>query len=62
MEGRVESRIKLKISSSDTMSNYQISQKIKLLGSGEFNHNSNSTLSNAMDNIFQPTVKLISSY
>ena len=38
MGGRVKPRIEFKISCSDTMLNYGLSQKLKLLGNGEFNH------------------------
>ena len=38
MGGRVKSGIKLKIFFSDTMLNYRLSQKFKLLGNDEFNH------------------------
>ena len=38
MEGRVKLRIELKIFYSDTILNYRLSQKFKLLGDGEFNH------------------------
>ena len=38
MGGRVKLGIELKISYSDTMWNYRLSQKFKLLGNGEFNH------------------------
>ena len=38
MEGRVKLRIELKIFYSDTILNYRLSQKLKLLGDGEFNH------------------------
>jgi len=34
----VESRFKLKATFSDAMINYELSQKLKLKGSGEFNH------------------------
>ena len=33
-----KTRIKLRTSCSNTMLNYQLSQKLKLLGNGEFNH------------------------
>ena len=38
MGRRVKTGIKLRISCSDTMFNYRLSQKLKLLGYGEFNH------------------------
>ena len=38
MEGRVKLEIELRISCSDTMLNYRLSQKLKLLGNCEFNH------------------------
>ena len=38
MEGRVKLGIELKISYSDTMLNYRLSQKFKMLGNSEFNH------------------------
>jgi len=39
MGGRVEKTgIELRTSCSDTMLNYQLSQKLKLLGYGKFNH------------------------
>ena len=38
MGDRVKPRIELKISYYDTMLNYRLSQKLKLLGNGEFNH------------------------
>ena len=38
MGGRVKLEIELRISCSDTMLNYRLSQKLKLLGNGEFNH------------------------
>ena len=38
MGRRVKTGIKLRISCSDTMLNYRLSQKLKLLGYGEFNH------------------------
>ena len=38
MGGTVKTGIKLKISYSDTILNYQLSQKLKLLGNDEFNH------------------------
>jgi hypothetical protein len=41
MEGRVESGFELGITCSDTMRNYRLSQKLKLLGYGEFNHLTN---------------------
>ena len=41
MGGRVESGFELGITCSDTMRNYQLSQKLKLLGYGEFNHLTN---------------------
>lgn len=34
----MESRFKLKATCSDAMINYELSQKLKLKGSGEFNH------------------------
>ena len=50
MEGRVKPGIELKISYSDTMLNYRLSQKLKLLGNCEFNHlthKSNNNFTNA---------------
>ena len=41
MGGRVEIGFELKISCFDTMINYHLSQKFKLLGNYEFNHYSN---------------------
>ena len=41
MGGRVESSFELGITCSDTMKNYRLSQKLKLLGYGEFNHLTN---------------------
>jgi hypothetical protein len=41
MGGRVELEFKLGIIYSDTMRNYRFSQKLKLLGYGEFNHLTN---------------------
>ena len=38
MGGRVETRIKFRISYSDIMIKYRFPQKVKLLGYGEFNH------------------------
>ena len=38
MGGRVKVRIELMISCFDIMLNYRLSQKLKLLGNGEFNH------------------------
>ena len=38
MEGRVKPGIELKISCSNTVLNYRLSQKFKLLGNDEFNH------------------------
>ena len=38
MRGRVKLGIELRISCSDTMLNYWLSQKLKLLGNDEFNH------------------------
>ena len=38
MGGRVELGFELGITCSDTMRNYQFSQKLKLLGYDEFNH------------------------
>ena len=38
MGDRVKPRIELRISCSDTILNYRFSQKLKLLGNGEFNH------------------------
>ena len=38
MGGRVKQGIELRISCSDIMLNYKLSQKFKLLGNGEFNH------------------------
>ena len=38
MGGRVETSITLRIPYSDAMLIYQLSQKLKLLGNGEFNH------------------------
>ena len=38
MEGRVKPGIELRISYFDTMLNYRLSQKVKLLGNDEFNH------------------------
>ena len=38
MGGRVKPGIELKIFCSDTILNYQLSQKFKLLGNDEFNH------------------------
>ena len=38
MGGRVKPGIELKISCSNTMLNYRLSQKLKLLGNSEFNH------------------------
>jgi len=38
MGGRVKPKIKLRISYSNTMLNYQFSQKFKLLENNEFNH------------------------
>ena len=38
MGGRAKIGIELKISCSDTMLNYRLSQKFKLLGNDEFNH------------------------
>ena len=38
MGGGVKPGIKLKISCSDTILNYRLSQKLKLLGNDEFNH------------------------
>ena len=38
MEGRVKQGIELRISCSDIMLNYKLSQKFKLLGNCEFNH------------------------
>ena len=38
MRDRVKPGIELRISYSDTMLNYRFSQKLKLLGNGEFNH------------------------
>ena len=38
MGGRVKLGIELGISCSDTMLNYRMSQKLKLLGNGEFNY------------------------
>ena len=38
MGGRVKLGIELRIPCSDTMLNYWLSQKLKLLGNGEFNH------------------------
>ena len=38
MGGRVKPGIDLRISYSDTMLNYQLSQKLKLLRNDEFNH------------------------
>ena len=38
MRGREKTGIELRISYSDTMFNYQLSQKFKLLGYGKFNH------------------------
>ena len=35
---RVEARFKLKTTCSDTMIYYRLSQRLKLLGNGEFNH------------------------
>jgi hypothetical protein len=34
----VESRFELGIKCSNTMRNYQLSQKLKLLGNGKYNH------------------------
>ena len=38
MGGRVKQGIELRISCSDIMLNYKLSQKFKLLGNSEFNH------------------------
>ena len=38
MRGRVKPMIELMIFCFDTMLNYRLSQKFKLLGNGEFNH------------------------
>ncbi len=39
MRGRVKSGFELEITCfNDTMRNYRLSQKLKLLGNGEFNH------------------------
>ena len=38
MGGKVKPGIELKISCSDIILNYQLSQKFKFLGNGEFNH------------------------
>ena len=38
MRGRLEIRIEFKISYTDTMLNYCLSQKFKLLENSEFNH------------------------
>ena len=38
MGGRVKPGIELRISCSDIMLNYRLSQKLKLLGNGEFNY------------------------
>ena len=38
MKGRVKSGIELRISCSNIMLNYRLSQKLKLLGNDEFNH------------------------
>ena len=38
MGGGVKAEVKLGISYSDTMLNYRLSQKLKLLGNGKFNH------------------------
>ena len=38
MGGRVNLEIELRIFYSDTMLNYQLSPKLKLLGNGEFNY------------------------
>ena len=38
MGSRVKLEIELRISCSDTMLDYRLSQKLKLLGNGEFNH------------------------
>ena len=38
MGGRVKTGIKLRIFCSDTILNYRLSHKFKLLGNGEFNH------------------------
>ena len=41
MGDRIESKFELEITCSDTMRNYQLFQKFKLLGYGEFNHLTN---------------------
>jgi hypothetical protein len=41
MGGRVESGFELEITYFDTMKNYRFSQKLKLLGYGEFNYLTN---------------------
>ena len=51
MGGRVKPGIELRISCSDTMLNYRLSQKLKLLGNGEFNH---LTISLTKPNIIVP--------
>ena len=38
MGGRVKIGIELRLSYSDTMLNYRLSQKFKMLENGEFNH------------------------
>jgi hypothetical protein len=38
MGAGVETRFELKITYSDTLINYQLSQNLKLLGNNEFNH------------------------
>ena len=38
MGGRIKPEIELRIFCSDTMLNYQLSQKFKLLENGKFNH------------------------
>lgn len=38
MGGRVNTRIEFRVSCSDTMINYRLSQKLKLLRNDEFNH------------------------
>ena len=58
MGGRVESGFELEITCSNTMRNYRLSQKFKLLENGEFNHLTN-ILTNAticLNSIGEPNV------
>ena len=57
MGGRVKPEIELKIFCSDTMLNYRLSKKLKLLGNGEFNY---STISLTRPKSGIPIQKLIS--